>query len=60
MSVADDGISVVRWAEAVRLMTELLPHVDKDDVEIYQDVVMLVTKKLLETGDKIVNNSGSR
>jgi len=59
MSFADDGISVVRWAEAVRLMTELLPHVDVDDVVVYQDVMMLISKKLMDTGDRLVRNGGS-
>jgi hypothetical protein len=59
MSVADDGISVVRWAEAVRLMTELLPHVSVDDVQTYQDVMMLISKRLLEAGDNLVSNGGS-
>lgn len=58
MSFDEDGISVVRWAEAVRFLTGLLPHVGADEVQIYQDVMMLVSKELLETGESIINGSG--
>lgn len=60
MSCDDDGISVVRWAEAVRFMTGLLPHVADDELQIYQDVMMLVAKELLDTGERIVAGYNSR
>lgn len=59
MSTEDHGVEVVRWAEAVRLMTELLPHVGVDDVEIFQDVMMLISKRLLDTGENIISKGGS-
>lgn len=58
MSFDEDGISVVRWAEAVRFLNGLLPYVGKEEVQIYQDVVGLVSKELLDAGERIISGGG--
>lgn len=54
MTIGEDGIEVVRWAEAVKLMAGLLPHIDEDDKQIYEDILLLISRELLDTGGRII------
>lgn len=60
MGNGEDGIEVVRWAEAVKLMASLLPHVEDGDKQIYEDVLTLVSRALLETGERIIERKKLR
>jgi len=60
MAKGDDGIEVVRWAEAVKLMAGLLPHIGDDEKQIYEDILLLISSKLLETGELIIEGRRSR
>ena len=60
MTNGEDGIEVLRWAEAVKLMAGLLPHVGDDEKQIYEDILLLISNKLLETGGRIIDGGKSR
>jgi hypothetical protein len=60
MMNGEDGIEVVRWAEAVKLMAGLLPHVGDDEKQIYEDILLLISNELMETGERIVRGGKSR